>query len=157
MRTRKTTGYDRAEIVKIINKTANLTQEEKDCATELLDIYLNNPLQNDYFFLTAIDEADCPRGYVCYGPTPLTYGVYDLYWILVDADNRGRGIGARLLGDIEEILKGRGARLFVAETSGLASYEPARSFYEKNGFKEESRIKEFYKPGDDLITYVKRF
>lgn len=49
-----------------------------------------------------------------------------------------------------------GARVLVAETSGLKTYEAARGFYLRNGFIEEARIREFYKPGDDLVVYVKR-
>lgn len=154
---RKVSSSDREAIVSIVDRTANLTEEERICAAELLDIYLNNPLQTDYFFITATDESDCPAGYVCYGKTPLAASVYDLYWIVVDPALRGKGIGKELLKATEGILGGLGARMLVAETSGLPEYEPARAFYLKNGFYEEARIKEFYKPGDDLIMYIKRF
>jgi len=37
------------------------------------------------------------HGYACYGPTPLTQGVYDLYWIVVDPQLSGKGFGRYLL------------------------------------------------------------
>ncbi|MDO8426951.1 MAG: GNAT family N-acetyltransferase [Deltaproteobacteria bacterium] len=157
MRVRKLLKSDREAIINIINATENLTAAERDCAVELLDIYLTNPLQNDYFFIVATDSSDSPSGYVCYGKTPLTDAVYDLYWILVDRRLRHKGIGRALLEHTEEVLKRQGARMLVAETSGLPAYETARSFYRRSGFAEESRIKDFYKPCDDLITFVKRF
>ncbi len=155
-RIRKVSPEDRPGLVTIINETANLSGEERDCAVELLDIYLNNPLQKDYFFIAAADSSNRPAGYVCYGKTPFTDAVYDLYWILVDPGHRRSGIGRSLLEHTEEILRKQGARVLVAETSGLETYEAARGFYLGNGFIEEARIREFYKPGDDLVVYVKR-
>lgn len=157
MEVRKALSSDREALVSIIEAAGNLTREEKDCALELLDIYLGNPLQKDYFFIVAAVNSDKPAGYACYGKTPLTDAVFDLYWILVDSGSRGRGLGGLLLEHMEGLIKKEGVRLLVAETSSLPAYEPAREFYLKRGFTVESRIKDFYKPGDDLITYVKRY
>ncbi len=156
VRIRKVSAGDRVRLVSIIDRTSNLTEEERNCAVELLDIYLTNKDQSDYSFITAADGSDSPLGYICYGKTPLTDAVYDLYWILVDPGHRQRGVGRSLLEHTEGVLKKQGARLLVAETSGLKTYEPARGFYLRNGFNEEARIREFYKPGDDLVVYVKR-
>lgn len=154
---RKARRSDRQALVEIIESTENINRSEKDCAIELLDIYLKDPGQKDYYFIVAADENGLPAGYVCYGKTPLTDGVFDLYWILVDGKNRCQGTGTKLLAHTEELVRKDGARMLVAETSGLSAYEPARRFYRRNGFKEEAKIKDFYKPGDDLITYIKRF
>ncbi len=160
---------DRDPLISIIERSENLTRDEKDCATELLDVYLADPHQKEYFFLVATDATDRPIGFVCYGETSFTDAVYDLYWIVVDPEYRRRGVASSLLVRTEEILGGPGgpggpegpgglgARLLVAETSGGAGYAPARGFYLKNGFNEEARIKSFYKPGDDLVIFVKRF
>ncbi|MEK7773859.1 MAG: GNAT family N-acetyltransferase [Deltaproteobacteria bacterium] len=154
---RKTAPSDREGILSIILKTGNLTGEEKDCAGELLDIYFSNPAQKDYLFLTAVDGSSRPAGYICYGKTPLTGAAYDIYWIVVDGDCRNMGVGGRLLEKAEEQLEKEGAALVTAETSSLPAYEAARGFYERNGFREEARIRGFYKPGDDKIIFVKRF
>ncbi|MBI5587736.1 MAG: GNAT family N-acetyltransferase [Deltaproteobacteria bacterium] len=157
MRIRKTVSGDRQSLVQTVEETANLTGEEKKCAIELLDIYFNNPLQKDYFFMTATDASESPIGYVCYGGRPLTEAVYDLYWIVVAPEWRGKGVGKRLLERTEEALKALGGRMLLAETSGLPAYESARGFYVKTGFREEARITGFYRPGDDLVVYIKRF
>jgi len=34
-------------------------------------------------------------GYICYGPTPMTDGTYDLYWIASDPRVRGQGSAPR--------------------------------------------------------------
>lgn len=154
---RDTASGDREALADIIERTANLTDEEKQCAAELLDIYLNDPSQKDYFFMTAVDDSGRPAGYVCYGPRPLAAAVYDLYWIVVAPERRNAGIGRTLLEKTVEVLSAKGARMLAAETSGLPAYEAARGFYLKSGFAEEARIKEFYKPGDDLVVYIRRF
>ncbi len=150
-------GADREKVVSMVERCANLTDEEKDCAIELLDIYLADPVQQEYLFLAATDANDRPIGFACYGEATLADRVYDLYWILVDPDHRGSGVGGGLLARTMEILKGLGARLVVAETSGGEGYSPARALYAKSGFTEEARVKGYYKPGDDLVVFVKRF
>ena len=148
-------GADRLALLSIIEKSENLTAEERDCAVELLDIYLGKPEGGDYLFIAA-SVSGVPVAYLCYGKTPLTDAVYDIYWILVHPDYRRKGVGTVLLDHTEGILRGLGARVIVAETSGLEGYEPARRFYVDNGFSEEARIRCFYKPGDDLVVFVKR-
>ena len=154
---RDTVIGDRKALAEILEFTANLTDEEKKCAVELLDIYLNDPFQKDYFFMTALDGSGRPAGYVCYGPRPLAEAVYDLYWIVVAPERRNTGVGRTLLEKTVEVLAEKGARMLAAETSGLPAYEAARGFYLKSGFTEEARIREFYKPGDDLVVYIRRF
>jgi GNAT superfamily N-acetyltransferase len=154
---RKTVSGDRQYLAEILDRTANLTGDEKQCAVELLDVYFKDPFQKDYFFMTASDDSGRPVGYVCYGPRPLADAVYDLYWIVVAPDRQKTGVGKRLLEKTVEALTGGGARMLAAETSGLPEYEAARSFYLKSGFTEEARIREFYRPGDDLVVYIKRF
>lgn len=153
---RKTVREDRAALVGIIERTENLTAEERECAVELLDIYLNDSGQKDYYFITATMDG-VPAGYACYGPRPLATGVHDLYWIIVDESRRGEGLGRKLVDETERRLLKGGARMLIAETSGLPSYGGTRDFYKRCGFSEEARIKDFYKPGDDIIFYVKRF
>ena len=65
-------------------------------------------------------------------------------------------MGRRLLRQVERALAERAISLLVAETSSLPAYAQARAFYEKERFAEESRIRDFYAPGDDRVIYCKR-
>lgn len=152
---RATAPEDRDALVSIIERTENLTRDEKDCAIELLQVYFGDSGQSDYLFITAL-KGGSVAGYACYGDRSLTEGVYDLYWIVVDPGMKGAGVGRALLERTEEAIGSLGGRMLVAETSGLPAYEAARGFYLKCGFLEEARIKDFYKPGDDIVFYVKR-
>jgi len=152
---RETSPEDAGDLLSIIESAANLTREEKDCAAELLHTYLTVAGQTDYYFLTALKEGR-PAGYACYGPRSLTDAVHDLYWIIVDTGTRGAGVGRALIEKTAAELGRLGGRMLVAETSGLPAYEGTRAFYLKCGFAEEARIRDFYKPGDDIVFYVKR-
>ncbi len=140
----------------ILVATAAFTDDEVAIALELLETVLNDPNQQDYEVAVA-DIGDHVAGYVLFGPVPLTEGNYDLYWIAVDPNSQGSGIGRRLMKHVEEQVRQRGGRLLCLETSSQGGYMRTRKFYEQAGYVEESCIRDFYKPGDDRLTYVKRF
>jgi ribosomal protein S18 acetylase RimI-like enzyme len=110
-----------------------------------------------YSFLGAFTPDDELVGYACYGPTPDTDRTFDLYWIAVDPDAQGGGGGTRLLTEVERRLQGQNARMLIVETSSRSEYAPTRHFYEKRGYAEAARVREFYAPLDDRIIFTKRF
>lgn len=95
-------------------------------------------------------------GYVCYGPTPMTQGTFDLYWIASAPEVRGQGVGAALISAMETELRHRQARVVRVETSALESYGKTRSFYSAMKYDEEARFRDFYRPGEDLVILAKR-
>ncbi len=124
------------------------------CALELIDISLQGT-SPDYLVLVAVRE-NRPVGYVCYGPTPMTDGTFDLYWIASDPNVRGQGVGAALVSGMEGDLRRRKGRLIRVETSAMEAYGPTRGFYAAMQYKEEARFRDFYKVGEDLIILAKR-
>lgn len=153
---------DRSSIERILRQTQVFLEMEVQCALELIDVYLNNANQKDYILACAVDESDQPRGYVCYGPTPLTAGTYDLYWIAVDPASHGRGVGSLLMEYVERQVSDAAssaapARLLIIETSSLPRYEAARRLYARHHYREVARIPDFYADGDDRVIYAKRF
>ena len=110
-----------------------------------------------YAFLGAFTPEDELVGYACYGPTPDTDRTFDLYWIAVDPGAQGSGGGTRLLTEVERRLQGENARMLIVETSSRSEYAPTRHFYEKRGYAEAARVREFYAPRDDRIIFTKRF
>jgi ribosomal protein S18 acetylase RimI-like enzyme len=130
--------------------------EEESCAIELLAAVLDPPEGNTYEARVLVDEGDRPLAYACFGRTPMTDASYDLYWLVTDGAHRGRGLGQRLLGELEGELRGRRARTVRIETSSLEGQGGALRFYEKAGYTMVGRIADFYRPGDDLLTLAKR-
>ena len=127
-----------------------------EVALELIDIYLNRPEQKDYILHCAVDERDVPLGYVCFGPTPMTDGTYDLYWIAVDPKQQRLGLGRQLMDFVEANLREQNGRLLMIETSSQPKYEPTRRFYLQRNYAEIARIPDFYSVGDDRVIYCKK-
>lgn len=146
---------DREPIRQILHETGVFTQEEVDVAIELIDTTLHNSQQKDYEIYTAVGDGGEIAGYFCVGPTPVTTGTYDLYWIAVKPSWHGHGIGKELLRFAESLILPRGARLLIAHTSSQPRYDSTNAFYLRTNFLEAARIKDYYKIGDDLIIYCK--
>ena len=94
-------------------------------------------------------------GYACFGPIPGTKESYDLYWIAVENEVRGSGLGKEILGKAEQGISELGGKRIYVETSSREQYEPTQAFYSKCGYEMEAVLKDFYSPGDDKIIYVK--
>jgi ribosomal protein S18 acetylase RimI-like enzyme len=153
---RKLRAGDLPELERILVATGAFTPAEVAVAMELLEIVIHQLEQRDYEVAVAA-IMDRVAGYVLFGPVPATAGNFDLYWIAVDPAAQGSGVGQRLMEHVEEQVRRRGGRMVCLETSSQGGYSRTRSFYEKAGYALESRIRDFYKPGDDRLTYVKRF
>ena len=121
---------------------------------ELLREFSAEGSQSHYQFVVARTE-DAFLGFACYGQRPLTEGTFDLYWIGVDSQEQGRGIGKALIQTVEERVRERGGRLLIAETEGQPSFEPTRRFYFSAGYEMEACIHDFYRPGGDLVIFTK--
>jgi ribosomal protein S18 acetylase RimI-like enzyme len=145
---------DRPDILAETADVGVFTQQEVACVDELLDVFLHRPDNHDYTFIVSCDPNDRAVGFACYGPTALTEGTFDLYWLCVARRAQGRGIAKSLLQAVRQELIPLGARLLVAETSSTPAYDAARSFYEHNGFSFKTIVPEYYRPGDDLVLYV---
>ena len=150
---------DRAAVLRIVTRVGNFTADEIAVAMELVDEWLAEGEASGYvtYVLEDSTRSDHPvRGYVCFGPAPMTDGTYDLYWIAVDPDDRGRGFGQRLLATAEDEVRARKGRLLLIETASQASYAGTVRFYERAGYVIVSRISDFYRDGDDKIVFAKR-
>jgi ribosomal protein S18 acetylase RimI-like enzyme len=147
---------DRATLLSILIKTRAFTSAEIDVAMELIDIVLKDRIQKDYQIDCMAEDQDLAIGYICYGPTPMTEGTFDLYWIAVDPDFQEKGAGSKLLDFLVKAVKVRGGRMILADTSTVPFYEKTRKFYVKNAFQEVARIPDYYQPGNDRITFYRR-
>lgn len=98
---------------------------------------------------------DAVVGYLCLGPNPLTDGVFDLYWIAVDPDHEGRGLGGALLAYAEERAVRRAGRMMLIETSSAPGYRRQRNFYRHRGYERVARIPDFFAVDEHKVIYRK--
>lgn len=146
--------HHRDALAEMLRSTPAFNRQDVALALDLADQALDDPKLDDYHFVLA-EEGRRILGYVCYGPTPLAPGAYDIYWLATHPAARRRGIARLLFTTMEARLRQAGGRVLRIETSSLAAYEAARQFYLANGFEQVSQLRDFWKPGEDLVTYAK--
>ena len=136
---------DRAALHQLLTKDGLFTREEIAVALELIDGALAEP-GGEYRVLVA-DRAGAGvslAGYVCYGPTPMTEGTWDLYWIVTHPGcARAAASPARSSSAWRRSCARLGARLVRVETSRLDGYGAARAFYERlqlSGVRRAARL-----------------
>lgn len=146
-------------IREILVATARFTEQEVGWAMELVEAGASS--SKSEYAVQVLEEPDSGpdraiQGFVCYGPTPMTDGVYDLYWIAVDPRQQGRGLGQILLRFVENEVRRRSGRMLLIETSSKRSYAPTIRFYQQAGYREISRIKDFYRIEEDKLVFCKQ-
>lgn len=145
---------DRDTVRTILERTAYFRGDEIDVAVELIDERLARGPASGYQFVFA-ELGGKLAGYVCYGPIACTVASFDLYWIAVDPRRQRHGIGRMLMAAAESRIAAGGGRRVYIDTSGREQYQATRAFYERNGFRRDARLADFYAPGDDRVIYVK--
>jgi D-alanine-D-alanine ligase len=151
---RHTQPADRDTIVSILVRTKFFRPDELAIAAEVLDDALRQGPAGHYQSYV-LETAGRVAGWICFGLTPCTVGTYDIYWIAVDPNRQGGGVGKKLMAFAEHDIVHRGGRLAVVETSGRDSYLPTQRFYERIGYTLAARLKDFYAPDDDKTVYLK--
>ncbi|HWP83275.1 MAG TPA: GNAT family N-acetyltransferase [Bacteroidota bacterium] len=142
-------------MTEILRATGMFRPDEIEVAVELMEIVVNEPHQQDYMMYTSITEDGTVRGYYCVGPTPMTQGAFDLYWIAVHPSHQGKGIGREMMKHCEDLVRSQQGRLILAETSSQEKYAATNAFYQRAGFTASARVNDYYAPGDDLIIYTR--
>jgi ribosomal protein S18 acetylase RimI-like enzyme len=161
MKIRPAEPKDRARIREILVATARFTDDEIRAAVDLVDHSLDDGARAEYLTYVLEEPESGPsrmvQGYVTYGATPKTEGVFDLYWLAVDPRHQGQGYGQLLLRFVENEVRRQRGRMLLIETSSKESYAPTLRFYQRSGYDEISRIKDFYRIECDKIVFCKKF
>lgn len=157
MKIHRAEHYHRDAIKRILIDTNVFNNVEINCALELFDLATIPEIPStDYIIYCIFGNSNDPLGYICYGPTPLTDGTYDIYWIAVKPKYQGNGIGKSLLHFVESEIWNKGGRLIIVETSSEDMYSSTRQFYLKNHYTLEYMMHDFYATGNHRCIYTKR-
>jgi len=166
---RELTALDVARVVELTRTTGVFRDEEIVIAEEVVreavvadrageadnsDRPDRSDLDRPYYALGA-EVHGRVVGWICWGATPCTVATWDLYWMAVDPEMHGQGVGTALLEEMENRLSDK-ARLIVIDTSGRPDYAPTRAFYRARGYQTAAVVRDFYALGDDQVIFSKR-
>ena len=145
---------DRGPLAAVMESTGLFYDFEVDVAMEVLNTLLEQGEQSGYSVVIAQDGTQ-PVAFAVHGPTPCTVSGWDIYWMAVRDNLRGKGLGSLLIEIIEkEIFRQGGTDIWI-ETSGREAYFPTRQFYEKHRYRAMAELPDFYAPGDSKVVYGK--
>lgn len=152
---RDTRPEDAEDILMLLERTGRFRATELDVARSVLEDALQTGSTGSYRSFVA-ERRGRVIGWICFGRTPCTQDTFEIDWLAVSPDWQRRKAGTALLQRAEACLREMGARMIVVQTSGRKDYQPARSFYLKQGYAEVSRVPDFYAVGDDMAMYAKK-
>ena len=78
-----------------------------------------------------------------------------VYWLAVDSNYSGQGIGTQLVEKVIEEAKTKNTACLYVETCGCEDQISARKLYEKCGFKKVGEVPDYYEVGHPKVTYFR--
>jgi len=146
---------DRTAIADVLLHSGVFGRSDADCVDEMFAESWLHPRPDAYRWLIAAEDG-AVRGFACYGQESLTKHTWDLFWICLHADARGRGFGRMLIGEAVHQAAAAGGKVMVIYTSSSAAYAPARKLYTAAGFTPTSEVPDYYADGDNLLIFWRR-
>jgi len=83
---RPMTDKDKPAVIQMLRDIPEFKSAEIDVAEEVINSYLADPIRSGYHIFVA-EASSSIAGYICYGPTPLTEGTWDIYWRHLPSQN----------------------------------------------------------------------
>jgi ribosomal protein S18 acetylase RimI-like enzyme len=150
MNIRQTKSEDLPDLEVVLEETGLFPSE---MLSDMIGRFLSEDASED-LWLTYEDDSTA-LGFCYAAPEQLTEGTWNMLAIAVLPSKQGEGVGAAIVQELEAVLRGRGHRVLIADTSGTEAYSQTREFYRKNGYTEEARVRDFWAPGDDKVIFWK--
>lgn len=133
--------------------------DEMGSFDEMLAGFFDGSLEgHEWIVATSDDRPNELAAAAYYAPEPFADRMWNLYFLATAPDHHGSGAGTALIDHVESRLRAAGeevALTLIVETSSLDDYDQARAFYERRGFVEEARVRDFYGPSDHKVTFWK--
>jgi ribosomal protein S18 acetylase RimI-like enzyme len=145
---------DKDELRTILESTGFFYDFEVDTALGLVDETCSKGDEAGYFWMKIAEDGKVVA-FATYGNNPCSVHSFDLYWIAVREEARGKHYGKNLLEAIEKDVMERGGKILWIETSGRSLYKPTEAFYMSRGYELAASLKDFYGPGDPKQIYRK--
>lgn len=144
---------DETAILGVAQATGLFQAEELEQFNGMLSAYFSGDPESEHRWIVA--DQDNIVGAAYYAPEMMSDGVWNLYFIGLNPDHQGKGLGSKILAHVESDVGRQRARLLLIETSGVDSFDRTRAFYRNNGYNEEARIRDYYGSGNDKVIFRK--
>lgn len=145
---------DIADIRNILESTGFFYDFEVEVALELAQENLKLGEEKSGYVFIIVEQEGRPVAFACYGKNTCTFHSYDLYWMVVHQDQKGRGIGKIMLKMVEEDVARLGGKKIWIETSSRDLYKPTRAFYEKTACEKVAELPDYYGENDSKVVYL---
>lgn len=153
---RDATRRDHDTIKQLAVASGLFSSQEVDFLDGPLEGFFDGSLHGHRWLVLEADGRTQAAAYLA--PEPYADRMWNLYFIAVDPGAQGSGSGTTMVEFIESQLRGLGpgrARTLIVETSSTDAFVATRAFYERRGFEEEARIRQFYGPEDHKVVFWK--
>lgn len=147
-------AQDLDRVRSLVTRVRVFSPAEIAIAAELVEETLRSGAAAGYEFVFVERDGQL-AGYTCFGAIPGTEQSHDLYWIAVDPDQHGHGLGAELLARSEARIATQSGRHVWVDTSSRADYAPAHRMYRNAGYRQVARLDDFYAPNDAKLIFTK--
>ncbi|MCW1969389.1 MAG: GNAT family N-acetyltransferase [Anaerolineae bacterium] len=146
---------DRSHIYDVLMRSGVFGKSDADTVDEMFMQAMAQPGPDAYHFIGCWHDNDM-LGFACYGREAMTKHTWDLFWVCVSPEARGKGVGGALLQFAVAQARANDGRLMVIYTSSTDAYAPARKLYQSQGFTPVARVADYYDTQDDLLIYTLR-
>lgn len=151
MNIRPLTSADVADLERVLEETDLFPAE---MLSEMTAGYLSDPSRDEIWLVC---ERDGKAIGFCYAmPEQLADGTWNLVALAVLPSTQGAGVGGAIVSTLESLLRDAGRRVLIVETSSGERFRRTRAFYDKCGYEQEARIRDFWAEGDDKVIYRKK-
>ncbi len=152
---RPITEADTPVILSITASTGVFKPMEIETLAEVIDDYYDEERENGHRAFVWEEDGQV-IGFLYHAPEEMTIGTWCLWWIVVAADQQGRGLGATLLAFVEQDIRDQGGRLLIVETADTPRYEATRRFYLNRGYTIAAHVPDYYLDDDGMVVFTKR-
>lgn len=102
------------------------------------------------------EAAGAVAGLAYAEPETFTEDCWNMRAIAVSPEVQDTGIGTALVTRLEADIRLAGGGVLIVDTAGLAAFDRARGFYRARGYAETARIADYWAPGVDKVSFVKK-
>lgn len=148
---RPTELSDMTPLLAILRDSGQFDEDGLNHVRETLNACLAGESEDLWF---SADRQGLAGAAYC-APEVMANGTWNLLMLWINPAYQRQGVGQALLSRVEKSLADKQARLLLVETSSLDDFTAARAFYQKQGFTEEARIRNYYGFGEDKLIYTK--